>query len=80
MLTCVTVMSVLAGEMIWPALAVPVLWVRGVLVDVIPVSTVLVVRADFDDTDMACYSMPPCAGHVILQMIGRRRAIGVRRW
>ena len=67
MLTCVTVMSVLVGEMTWPALAVPVLWMTGVLLAVMPVSIVLVVRVDFDETDMACYSMPPCAHHVILQ-------------
>lgn len=55
MLTCVTAMSVLAGETSWPAWA---LWMTGVLLWVTPVSMVLVVRVDLDDTDMACYSMP----------------------
>ena len=57
MLTCVTVISVLAGEMTCPAWAVLVLWTRGPLLSVILLSMVLV-SVDFDDTDMTCYSMP----------------------
>jgi hypothetical protein len=58
MFTCVTLMSVLDGEMRWPAWAVPVLWTMGPLLWVMALSLVLMVPVDFDDTDMACYSMP----------------------
>ena len=56
-LTCVTVTSVLVGEMTCPAWAVPVAWTMGPLLSVILLSMVLV-SVDFDDTDMTFHSMP----------------------
>lgn len=54
-LTSMMLMFLFVGERTRTASAVPVPWTTGPLAWL---SMVLVVPVDFDDTDMACYSMP----------------------